>query len=616
MSNSKHPENRKWGIVCLTVGIVAVALFIQASILNNVNNKNARKTSQVLLDQAINIIEKNQQSEKELIQSLKEDYIVRAKAVSYIIDALPEAESDVEELQKIADLMSIDEIHLFDKSGTIYSGSVPKYYGYSFRSGEQMAYFTPMLSDKSLTMCQDVTPNTSEGKKMMYAITWNESGDRMIQVGIKPVRLLEEVKQNEVSTIVSNMPMYEGISLYVADIDTGEIYGATDGTKIGQTLDDIGLSEKPLSSGKETVDTVTIDNEKCSCIFESSGSYAVGVTFAISSNRTSNFIAMMILAVYLLIAAGIVLAMVFRVLKANQEKQEQFAILSSMSEIYYSMYLVNLKTNAVVEFSRQNEGKEIHTLSQKADEMMHQITDRLVIEAYKEQAEQFTDLHTTAQRMEGKKIISGEFVGQKLGWFRASFIVSETDKDQKPVKLIFTIRSIDDEKRKEEKLIYTSNTDQLTGCFNRRAYEKDIAEMDLNTEFIYLSMDVNGLKIVNDSLGHEAGDELLKGASYCMKKCFDDYGKVYRIGGDEFIVILFTNYESFAKIKEAFDNTVANWSGELVSSITVSCGVVSGSEQPWASWEEISRIADRRMYEQKAIYYRKNGVDRYSHPTG
>ena len=47
-----------------------------------------------------------------------------------------------------------------------------------------------------------------------------------------------------------------------------------------------------------------------------------------------------------------------------------------------------------------------------------------------------------------------------------------------------------------------------------------------------------------------------------MKKCFDDYGKVYRIGGDEFIVILFTNYESFAKIKEAFDNTVANWSGD------------------------------------------------------
>ena len=607
---------KKKKIIILSIMIIVVALLLEASILKYVNDRNAHRTSKVLLDRVITVLDKNDESRNELIESLKDDYIVRAKAVSYMIDADPAVEYDVDELQKIAKLMAVDEIHLFDDQGTIYSGSALKYFGYNFDSGAQMEYFKPMLKNKSLTMCQDVIPNTAEGKKMMYAITWNESGDRMIQVGIEPVRLLEKVKQNEVSTIVSNMPMYEGISLYVADIDTGEIYGATDRTKIGQTLEDIGLSKKQLSSGKETIDTVTIDNEKCSCIFESSGSYEVGVTFAISSNRTSNFIAMMILAVYLFIAAGIVLVMVFRVLRANQEKQEQFAILSSMSEIYYSMYLVNLKTNAVVEYSRQNEGKEIHTLSQKADEMMHQITDRLVIEAYKEQAEQFTDLHTAAQRMEGKKIISGEFVGQKLGWFRASFIASETDKDQKPVKLIFTIRSIDDEKRKEEKLIYTSNTDQLTGCFNRRAYEKDIAEMDLNTEFIYLSMDVNGLKIVNDSLGHEAGDELLKGASYCMKKCFDDYGKVYRIGGDEFIVILFTNYESFAKIKEAFDNTVANWSGELVSSITVSCGIVSGSEQPWASWEEISRIADRRMYEQKAIYYRKNCIDRYSHPTG
>lgn len=106
-----------------------------------------------------------------MINSLKDDYIVRAKAVAYIIDAKPEAEKDVDELRKITNLMSVDEVHLFDKDGTVYSGSVPKYYGYNFDSGEQIEYFKPMLTDKTLTMCQDVTPNTSEGKEMMYAIT-------------------------------------------------------------------------------------------------------------------------------------------------------------------------------------------------------------------------------------------------------------------------------------------------------------------------------------------------------------------------------------------------------------------------------------------------------------
>ena len=61
-----------------------------------------------------------------------------------------------------------------------------------------------MLTDKSLTMCQDVTPNTSEGKAMMYAITWNEAGTMMVQVGLKPQRLLDELKQNEISTVVSD----------------------------------------------------------------------------------------------------------------------------------------------------------------------------------------------------------------------------------------------------------------------------------------------------------------------------------------------------------------------------------------------------------------------------
>ena len=53
------------------------------------------------------------------IESLKDDYIVRAKAVSYIVDAKPQVENDVEELQKIAKLMSVDEIHLFDETGCI-----------------------------------------------------------------------------------------------------------------------------------------------------------------------------------------------------------------------------------------------------------------------------------------------------------------------------------------------------------------------------------------------------------------------------------------------------------------------------------------------------------------
>lgn len=150
---------KKRKVVILSIIIIAIALLLEASILKYVNDKNAYRTSNVLLDRVVTVLERNDESRNKLIDSLKDDYIVRAKAVSYIIDADPEVEYDV------------DEIHLFDEQGYIYSGSVPEYFGYSFNSGTQMEYFKPMLEDKSLTMCQDVTPNTSEAKEMMYAIT-------------------------------------------------------------------------------------------------------------------------------------------------------------------------------------------------------------------------------------------------------------------------------------------------------------------------------------------------------------------------------------------------------------------------------------------------------------
>ena len=76
----------------------------------------------------------------------------------------PSVSEDMEELKRIAALMEVDEIHIFDKTGRIVAGTHPEYYDYTFDSGEQMSFFKPMLEDRSLKLVQDVTPNTAEGK--------------------------------------------------------------------------------------------------------------------------------------------------------------------------------------------------------------------------------------------------------------------------------------------------------------------------------------------------------------------------------------------------------------------------------------------------------------------
>lgn len=589
----KQVKKRKWmKVVCLIIFILISALFLEDRLLDYVNNRNIRNTSEVLLDQVAGIIERNTDDEKEMIQSLKEDYMVRAKAVAYILDANEKTEHDVPELQKIAKLMSVDEVHLFDKSGKVYSGTVPKYYGYNFSSGKQIAYFKLMLKNKKLTMCQDVTPNTSEGKKMMYAITWNDAGTRMIQVGVEPVRLLEKLKRNEIKSVVSNMPVYEGIDIYVADRKSGKIYGATDPRKIGNKL-------KQLKISKSRSVSRNIDG------------YTVGVVYDMTHLNGSNAVAMLSVMLYLLIATIILLIMIARVLRINREKEEQYAVLATMAGLNHSMYVIKLRENKIMRYGGAEIGEENIEGSyyEDADVRLRALLENRTAEEYREAAGEFVDLHTLPERMEGEKYISGDFIGTTLGWFQASFIAIRQDEEQRPLSVIFAVRSIEYEKRKEEQLLRSSTTDELTRCYNRRAYEQDIKKLTADKKFLYLSADVNGLKAVNDRLGHAAGDELLCGVAGCMKQSFEDYGKVYRIGGDEFVTILFTDEEQFGIIKQNFDLLVDNWSGDTVPHMSVSCGAVWSDERQWESVHEIAKLADQRMYEKKAKHYARRKSD-------
>ena len=313
-----HMKKRKF--IIPAIAIIAAALLLEGFILKHVNDRNADRTSKVLLDRVITVLDKNDESEEALIKSLKDDYIVRAKAVSYIIDAKPEVEYDVDELQKIAALISVDEIHLFDTKGYIYSGSVPKYFGYSFDSGEQMEYFKPMLKNKNLTMCQDVTPNTAEGKELMYAITWNEAGTRMIQIGIEPKRLLKELKQNEISAVVSDMPVYKGIEIFVADSETKIVKGATDSRQIGVKLEGLVVSSDK-KSGETDVRLIRIGGKRCKCLLSQYDDYIVAVTIDSSFYRQGNIFAVLIVGVYLVLASCCMFYMLSRVMKEKYEKE-------------------------------------------------------------------------------------------------------------------------------------------------------------------------------------------------------------------------------------------------------------------------------------------------------
>lgn len=106
--------------------------------------------------------------------------------------------------------------------------------------------------------------------------------------------------------------------------------------------------------------------------------------------------------------------------------------------------------------------------------------------------------------------------------------------------LVGIVRDVTKQKKIEDKLRYLSYTDELTGLYNRSYFYETFPKLVEKNKLPIgiVSGDVNGLKIINDTLGHTEGDKLLKSISNILLEASTSKDMVFRWGGDEFIVIL------------------------------------------------------------------------------
>jgi diguanylate cyclase (GGDEF)-like protein/PAS domain S-box-containing protein len=154
----------------------------------------------------------------------------------------------------------------------------------------------------------------------------------------------------------------------------------------------------------------------------------------------------------------------------------------------------------------------------------------------------------------------------------------------------------------EEKLMHMSLHDPLTGLYNRTYFEEEMRRLegDRYAPVGIVVCDVDGLKLVNDTLGHSKGDELLKLTSDIIKKCFRKEDAISRIGGDEFAAVLPKSSlpvveKAYRRIQEA----VANYNMENIEvPLSLSVGFsVSGEKN--VSMGDIFKEADNNMYREK-----------------
>lgn len=152
--------------------------------------------------------------------------------------------------------------------------------------------------------------------------------------------------------------------------------------------------------------------------------------------------------------------------------------------------------------------------------------------------------------------------------------------------------------------------DILTGARNRRAFDSHRAFLIHDKNYGLVVFDINGLKPVNDNLGHEQGDKLIMGTADVLIASFFDVGKVYRIGGDEFCVIC--DDASEEQIQAALENveqniSKANRNRKDRLTLSVSYGWEIHKADDARDYKEVFNTADGRMYEMKQEFYKLKG---------
>lgn len=172
---------------------------------------------------------------------------------------------------------------------------------------------------------------------------------------------------------------------------------------------------------------------------------------------------------------------------------------------------------------------------------------------------------------------------------------NQWDSEEEIMRQLYRFRE-----KNEEAVLYRDN---MTGTFNRNAYEKDIASYEQSERSAwYILADINHLKETNDTYGHVAGDELIRRMASLMAEVFRHDARVYRMGGDEFAVVYFGDRVG-QKIEELYEALGRqNESAGHRLGFAVGYAKYRRGEE---TWEDTVRRADYNMYQDKIS---QNGV--------
>lgn len=626
----KQMIRRRLCIVILTVMLFTLFINYYLQTLNARNDM--YRDAQDKFWQVGQILDQNGKETEKEKENLKEQCFIRARAIAYIIQDRPEVVGDQEEIDKITELLQVDEFHLFDTEGNLYAGSEPKYFGLNFNSGEQMQFFLPMLEDYSLQMCQDITPNTAESKLMQYAAVWREDHKGIVQVGLEPTTVLESMKKTELSYIFSLVTSEKDSTIYAIDPESCLILGSTDESLVGKQIQDIGIQPSGLGA-TDRVARMTVNQEESYGVFTQRQSVILGITKSEAAlyrevNRSTLLVALYLTAISLLmivfisnyidryVVEGIssIHGKLARITRGNLDTRvavdstPEFCQLSSqINQMVESLLDTTNKISRILEITKMPLGVYEYNRDMKRVMATSRLAEILMLKE-EEAGQLFSDYTLFEEKLEEIRShpLERESGVYELCGESPRYIRLETfEREHSTLGMLIDVT---DDILKRKMIEQERDIDLLTGLYSRRAFYRKIEVLFTKPQHlehaIMLMADADNLKQVNDRYGHENGDRYLAAIAGILKSCTWEKRIAARLSGDEFALFLYGGSSRevldvcVKKMLEAMEESRVELDSHVLIPVRFSAGYTCYPEDGMTI-PSLLRQADEAMYEAK-----------------
>ena len=178
--------------------------------------------------------------------------------------------------------------------------------------------------------------------------------------------------------------------------------------------------------------------------------------------------------------------------------------------------------------------------------------------------------------------------------------------------VLVALQDITARKKAEDYLRYLGTHDVMTGLYNRAFFEESLLnlEADRHDPISFIIIDLNGLKAANDSMGHYAGDQLIRRTAEVLRASIDQGYFAARIGGDEFAIVMSGAEEEEADEMIERVQSLAVMNNKFYREPALSLSLGAATSTPELSLQKVISLADDAMYRNKGLFHHRRREDR------